>query len=598
MKNIASFIAIISVIALATTLNSSAPPSDIPKVSPENTLAVLKQQSSPTPNTSNGGNGAKLAPNNIASARTSPAIAAASSINTTTALREALIGSTITTKDGSSVIVREYKTALTANDPFSGQWWESNTGVNQLWDMGPPAKQTLLAVIDTGFALNHQEFTGRIFENPGEVGSTNLQNPSILNCTARGLPLSASCNLVDDNVDGIIDNESGTTPYENPSRLNCTALGIALNKKCNNIDDDSNGYVDDVSGWDFINYDNKPLAGELNSTGTGTQHGTMVMGIAAANGNNNVGIAGVDWNTKLLPIQAIDDDSYGNSLSVANAVRYAADMGADVINLSLGTDNPDSYLLAALEYAVNKNIVVVAAAGNTNCNCMIYPAAYEATLSVGALSQTGARANFSSYGPALDVMAPGVSITSSVYSAANQISAYSTGSGTSFAAPLVSGLVTKLKGQLPSANVTQLTALVTEQTKEVLLGQSIKTATNGFGTAWFSQSAVRASTPASLTNIYAFGYVSDGGMFGGSQNQTMTYTCESSKVGTTTLFKLKSAANTTYSVSAIDKRKSALNGYTATAILNTCVLQPHDTPQSIRVLNTPLELDNVFNKTP
>ncbi|MGH8463015.1 MAG: S8 family serine peptidase, partial [Pseudomonas sp.] len=238
--------------------------------------------------------------------------------------------------DGVEYPLRTYELLLTPNDPLPNTSMVTNARLSQAWDTPAGDHQTVLAVIDTGFALAHEEFSGRWYVSPGESGSASSESTSSLNCTARGLPLSASCNLIDEDADGVVDNEDGGAFYQNPSRLNCTDQAKPLDKSCNRLDDDGNGYVDDTTGWDFANYDNLPQAGELNPAGVGTTHGTRVAAIAAATGNNAKGIAGVDWRTKILPIQALDDDSYGDTLGVGRAIRYAAAQGADVISLSLG----------------------------------------------------------------------------------------------------------------------------------------------------------------------------------------------------------------------------------------------------------------------
>lgn len=590
LKNLVAIIGIIGLTSLVLYAGGTTQSPTQPVISPSTTEAVL-----PLKSTATASNSTSSSPQ-TSTGKSKPVVSSTAAINGTLEIRKALINTTVISPEGEKVVVREYKTAATPNDPSANQWWSTSLGINQFWDLPAPTKQTVVAIIDTGMALNHQEFSGRLFENTGETGAATSENPSLLNCTDRGLPLSASCNLIDENVDGIVDNETGSVTYQNPSRLNCTAQGLPLTKNCNNIDDDANGYIDDVNGWDFVNFDNKPQAGELNPSGSGISHATMVGGIAAGNANNGAGSAGVDWYTKILPVQAIDDDGYGNTFSVAKAIRYAADMGADVINLSLGTTTPDSYLQAAVEYAVDKNVVVVAAAGNTDCNCMIYPAAFDATLSVGALNTSGTRASFSSYGSALDVMAPGVSITSSSATSGNFTNAYATGGGTSYAAPFISGAVARLKGILPTATVTQLTALITEQTKEIQLGQATKSATNGFGSAQLNQSATRATTSISANSVYAYSGVTDGGLFGTISRPTLAYACEGTKVGTTTLFKMTNASKTLYSLSQIDSRKALINNYVVSSPLTACVLQPRDTAPFVRLLNTPLEFDNVLPK--
>ncbi len=196
-------------------------------------------------------------------------------------------------------------------------------------------------MIDAGFALKHQEFANRWYTNSGESGPTNVENPSKLNCTDRGLPVSQSCNLIDDNHDGIVDNETGSTSLQNPSQLNCTDQGLPIDKSCNLVDDDNNGFIDDVRGWDFANNDRSVQAGQTSPNGSGTHHGTYTTGVAAATGNNGVGIAGVDWGTTILPIQALDDSGSGSTISVANAIDYAVARHANVISMSLGSSADD-----------------------------------------------------------------------------------------------------------------------------------------------------------------------------------------------------------------------------------------------------------------
>ena len=311
--------------------------------------------------------------------------------------------------DGERYPLREYKPFITPNDPAATQWWTTATGLPLAWDYGSSANTTI-AVIDSGFALDHQEFVGRWAERAGEKGTALLENPSDRNCTDQGLPISAICNNIDDDQDGITDNESWVTSEQNPSRLNCTDRGLPLDKFCNLIDDDGNGYPDDWRGWDFASGDAYVQAGEVYPDGDGASHGTSVVGAAAATGNNGVGIAGVNWSAKILPLQALGDDGSGNTLSVSRAIRYAADQGVDVINLSLGSNFEDSYLRQAVQYALSKGAVVVAASGNDGCDCLSYPANYPEVVAVGATRSDGSVAGFSSYGDNLDLVAPGSSM--------------------------------------------------------------------------------------------------------------------------------------------------------------------------------------------
>lgn len=484
--------------------------------------------------------------------------------------------------------LRTYKTLLSPNDPFAAQWWVSNSKLDQAWDTPAGNNETLLAIIDTGFGLNHEEFAGRWHTNPGESGPAGSEGASSLNCTGRGLALDAGCNLVDDNVDGIVDNESGPVGYENPSRLNCSAQSKPLTRDCNRIDDDGNGYIDDTRGWDFVNFDNSTQAGELNPNGTGTDHGTLVAGVAAATGNNGKGIAGANWDTKILPIQAIDDDSYGDTYTVGRAILYAAEQGADVISLSLGSDLPDDYVQEAVQFAIASGSVVVAASGNDGCECMVYPANYAEVVAVGALNSSGVTASFSSWGQNLDLLAPGTSITSPTWQPANQTAAYASGvNGTSFAAPIVSGMMARLLSQQPATTPLQLIASITENTNRMSLAATTAHDTKlGYGSLDSAKSTSRMIMPRNFTQLYAITPVYSGNapLFTASETtgKYVPYQCESGTFGSTRVYELIKNTTRLFSVSAAEADKARKNGYSATTLAHTCLLQPHDTATHIR----------------
>lgn len=232
------------------------------------------------------------------------------------------------------------------------------------------------------------------------------------------------------------------------------------------FDDDGNGYVDDVNGWDFVDGDSDPS--DLNG------HGTHVAGIIGALAGNNIGIAGVAPESRIMAIRVLDEFGGGYFEDVADGIRYAADMGARVINLSLGASifevlaNELADLLDAVAYATDLGAVVVAAAGNSNGNIAYQvPARFDQVISVGALRHqydvyygTGplSRARFSEKGIQLDFMAPGVDILSlavdsSTYAGYDSFHRdgyyYSASDGTSMAAPMVSGTIALLLARNP-----------------------------------------------------------------------------------------------------------------------------------------------------
>lgn len=180
-------------------------------------------------------------------------------------------------------------------------------------------------------------------------------------------------------------------------------------------------------------------------------HGTHVAGIAAAETNNDLGIAGVAWNCDILPGKIIAASGEGDYGALILALYWAVDQGADVINLSLGGDQPDDDLLSALRYAYEHNVVVVAAAGN-EAGAVLYPAAYnDYCLAVAATDYDDVRAAFSNVGPEVDVAAPGVDVLSlyPTWDTPSGFAPYAYGSGTSMSTPHVAGLAALLKSLKP-----------------------------------------------------------------------------------------------------------------------------------------------------
>jgi subtilisin family serine protease len=176
---------------------------------------------------------------------------------------------------------------------------------------------------------------------------------------------------------------------------------------------DLSGHV--LSGKDYV----APGTAATDENG----HGTHVAGIIAAVADNKRGIAGLARNARILPVRVLDANGSGTSDNVANGIIWAADHGAKVISLSLGSTQSDPAEQAAVAYAVSKNIVVVAAAGNDGCSAGLlglgatqpsYPAAYANVLGVGAINSNGSVASYSDCGSWVDVVAPGTSIISTM----------------------------------------------------------------------------------------------------------------------------------------------------------------------------------------
>ena len=171
-------------------------------------------------------------------------------------------------------------------------------------------------------------------------------------------------------------------------------------------------------------------------------HGTHVAGIAAAATNNGAGVAGLGYNASLVNAKGLGDDGSGYYSWLANCIVWAADSGVKVINMSLGGSGKSQTLQNAVNYAWGKNVVLVAAAGNSGNSAPSYPAYYTNVIAVAATDQNDKKASWSSYGKWVDVAAPGVSIYSTLPNHTNVIGIlnYGTLSGTSMATPHVSGL--------------------------------------------------------------------------------------------------------------------------------------------------------------
>jgi subtilisin family serine protease len=217
----------------------------------------------------------------------------------------------------------------------------------------------------------------------------------------------------------------------------------------NGVDDDHNGYTDDYHGWDFCNDDNDPW--------DDYSHGTHCAGIIAAVGNNNVGVTGVNWHAKIMPLKFMDSNGGGSTANAVSAILYASRMGAKVISNSWGGGGFSNALKDAIETANGAGTVFVAAAGNSaRDNDLVphYPSSYDCgnIIAVAATDGNDTLAPFSCYGlQSVDVGAPGVSILSTVPGGS-----YANYSGTSMATPYVAGAVALAMAHSPSSSHTQI----------------------------------------------------------------------------------------------------------------------------------------------
>ncbi len=203
-------------------------------------------------------------------------------------------------------------------------------------------------------------------------------------------------------------------------------------------------------GYDFVNNDNDPMP-----TADDEDHGTHVAGIAAATINNNLGIAGIAGRCRLISLRICDPSGSCYLSNEVDALHWAADNGADVINMSLGGDTYSASLENACNYAWNQGCLLVAASGNEYADSISYPARFASVIAVGALDQDGTRASYSNYGPQLELTAPGTNIFSSAYP-----NMYMYMSGTSMATPHVSGVAALVWSQYPSLSNEEVRTLL------------------------------------------------------------------------------------------------------------------------------------------
>jgi len=298
------------------------------------------------------------------------------------------------------------------NDPlFSFQWGLSNTGriggspfhdidARNAWNIELGNPQAVIAVVDTGIDYLHPDLSGNIWRNPHEIPG-------------------------------------------------------------NGIDDDGNGYIDDTMGWDFVD-SRIPVTGEDTAAPDNDPmdrhgHGTLVAGVIGASGNNRMGVTGVSWHGRLMPVRAGFKLPTGEGIipsdAAAEAILYAAQNGAHVINLSWSSAQQSRLIENAIAFATDMGVLVCAAAGNQNTNYPQFPAAIEnpGILTVGASDFNDQRAPFSNFGNWVEVFAPGVTIYSTYLS-----KWYAISGGTSLAVAFVSGTAGLIKSENPHLNHLQI----------------------------------------------------------------------------------------------------------------------------------------------
>ncbi|MGD8778368.1 MAG: S8 family serine peptidase [Ignavibacteria bacterium] len=216
----------------------------------------------------------------------------------------------------------------------------------------------------------------------------------------------------------------------------------------NGIDDDRNGYPDDFIGWNSMGVYGEDPSNPNDPDG----HGTHVAGIAAATTNNEIGVAGISWNAKIMTVcQSSNLSPYpGYIIDGYQGIIYLAEAGADIINCSWGSDFYYRAAEEAVKYASMLGSIVVCAAGNDGVETVNYPARYPHTIAVGGINSEDGLYSWTNYGSAIDVMAP-YKIYSTSYT-----DDYTTKSGTSMSSPLAAGLLALMKSYFPGLSNEKL----------------------------------------------------------------------------------------------------------------------------------------------
>lgn len=290
--------------------------------------------------------------------------------------------------------------------------------------------------------------------------------------TASLVASSPSTTYADPGSDPLLDQQWGLTAIGAPTVWSITrGAGVTVAV----IDSGSGPHPDLDANMEV----GRTIFGSIDSAGMtdvdlDKGHGTHVAGIIAAVADNGVGGAGVAPQARILPIRALDSLGSGDSKDVSKAVRFAADSGAKVINLSLGGEFESPTLTAAIQYAVDRNVLVVAAAGNGAADAAPkWPAASDLTLAVTAVDRNKSVTSFDQRGDYIDLAAPGTSILST---AKND---HVFQSGTSMAAAFVSGAAALLFAAQPSITALQVRDILQRTATDI--GSPGRDTTYGYG---------------------------------------------------------------------------------------------------------------------
>lgn len=257
-----------------------------------------------------------------------------------------------------------------------------------------------------------------------------------------------------------------------------------------------------AGGFDLYNNDSEAQDDE--------GHGTSTAGLVAANGDNGEGIAGVCWRCTVLPIKVLGARGRGNDATIARGIRLAVDQGARVISMSLGGPEESRALRDAVDYATQRNVLIVAASGNdgTRGTTLNYPAAYPSVLAVSATNPNDNVTSFSTTGDFVDISAPGSNVLST-YWTPDLGDTYAAASGTSEAAPLVAGTAALILSLRPDLNAQQMAELLEATADDV--DAPGRDPQSGYGRLNAARAVQLAAAPDALARSKIQGQISGAG---------------------------------------------------------------------------------------
>lgn len=351
--------------------------------------------------------------------------------------------------------------SVVPSDPhFTTQYYVHQIHADEAWGYTTGSKDVVVAVIDAGIDIDHPDLKDRIWVNGDEIAG-------------------------------------------------------------NNKDDDKNGYIDDRNGWNFVENSQDPRPQFNDYTIEGASHGTIVAGIIAATGNNNEGIAGISWQTQIMPIRALNSLGEGATEDATEAIKYAVNNGAHIINMSFVGGSLNQDFANAIRYAYDRGVLVVAAVGNDATGSVTrlsggnldqqpaYPACFgndkeQLVIGVGAVDKNNVKTDFSNFGKTcIDLNAPAVDIVGTQArnaAAGTPFTASYSGfwRGTSFAAPQIAGVAALVKAANSKYTNKEIAKVLLDTADPIdgynapefkgLLGKGLVNA----------RRAVRASAPASF----------------------------------------------------------------------------------------------------